>query len=271
MTDLKQQVRDAFDAVELPDHVKEQTLAALDRLAADEAPAAQPPAKARIVRPRWPRVLAACAACLAVALVGVFGTRLYFEETAYIDIDVNPSVELGVNRFDIVVSATALNDDGANVLSSVSVEGKRYEEAVGDITSSAAFNTYIYDDSYIEISVSSDDSRQSEVLRAQSDACLSRLSYEGSCHASSVETRNEAAAVGMGVGRYQAARYLMEIDPTATWEECSTLSMRELRDRIAQSEESSSEEDSRGGKGHGEMGSMREEGGHQGGMHGRQS
>ncbi|WP_181861874.1 anti-sigma-I factor RsgI family protein [Slackia isoflavoniconvertens] len=38
------------------------------------------------------------------------------QPTAYMGIDVNPSIELGVNRFDVVVCAEGLNDDGEAVL-----------------------------------------------------------------------------------------------------------------------------------------------------------
>ena len=38
----------------------------------------------------------------------------------------------------------------------------------------------------------------------------------------------------MGVGRYGAALELMDLDPDVTLEECRSMSMRELRDRIAE-------------------------------------
>lgn len=45
-------------------------------------------------------------------------------------------------------------------------------------------------------------------------------------------TRDAAAAAGLGVGRYQAAQELMSLDPSYTLEECVSMTMRQLRDRI---------------------------------------
>ena len=47
---------------------------------------------------------------LTVTLWG--GTWLYFTPTMEISVDINPSIELGVNRFDRVISVDGYNEDG---------------------------------------------------------------------------------------------------------------------------------------------------------------
>ena len=134
MNDLEQRVREAFDEVSLPPEVRARTLAAIDDLVQPrEASPSKLPAP-RIVK--WRRAAIALAACLALTAVGLIGSRLYFEETAFVGIDVNPSIELGINRFDIVVSAKAYNEDGEALLRDVSVTGKPYDSAVATLTSS---------------------------------------------------------------------------------------------------------------------------------------
>ena len=231
MNDLEQRVREAFDEVSLPPEVRARTLAAIDDLVQPrEASPSKPPAP-RIVK--WRRAAIALAACLVLAAVGLIGSRLYFEETAFVGIDVNPSIELGINRFDIVVSAKAYNEDGEALLRDVSVTGKPYDSAVATLTSSTAFAPYLESDAYIAISVASNDAGQSDTLRTQSDACLRSLSCEGSCHTVDAETRAAASAAGMGAGRYQAALRLLELDGSLTLEDCASMSMHELRSRIA--------------------------------------
>ena len=209
---------------------------------ASSAPRSQPslsappqPAKAR---PKarvhvWRRVAVAMAACFLVAAMGLVGTRLYFQETAYIDIDVNPSLTLGLNRFDIVVSATPLNTDGESLLERVSLTGKPYDKAMTELTQSAAFIPYIKEDAFIGISVTSSDQRQIDKLCAQSDTQLSALPCKGSCSTATTEAREEAHAVGMGSARYQAAEQLVQLDSSLTLEDCASMSMRELRERLA--------------------------------------
>ena len=231
MNDLEQRVREAFDEVSLPPEVRARTLAAIDDLVQPrEASPSKPPAP-RIVK--WRRAAIALAACLVLAAVGLAGSRLYFEETAFVGIDVNPSIELGINRFDIVVSAKAYNEDGEALLRDVSVTGKPYDSAVATLTSSTAFAPYLESDAYIAISVASNDAGQSDTLRTQSDACLRSLPCEGSCHTVDAETRAAASAAGMGAGRYQAALRLLELDGSLTLEDCASMSMHELRSRIA--------------------------------------
>ena len=231
MNDLEQRVREAFDEVSLPPEVRARTLAAIDDLVQPrEASPSKPPAP-RIVK--WRRAAIALAACLVLAAVGLAGSRLYFEETAFVGIDVNPSIELGINRFDIVVSAKAYNEDGEALLRDVSVTGKPYDSAVATLTSSTAFAPYLESDAYIAISVASNDAGQSDTLRTQSDACLRSLPCEGSCHTVDAETRAAASAAGMGAGRYQAALRLLELDGSLTLEDCASMSRHERRSRIA--------------------------------------
>mgnify|MGYP006964182038 CR=1 FL=1 len=57
----------------------------------------------------YKRVLSV-AACLLLLFLG--GRQFYFIPTVKISIDINPSMELGVNRFDRIVSVEGYNDDG---------------------------------------------------------------------------------------------------------------------------------------------------------------
>ena len=268
MTDLDTRVRQAFDNVTVPDDVKRGTLTYIASIAeasgvsAETAPASaaapRKHARARIIPLR--RAAAALAACLALAFAG-FGGFAYAQPTTYVGIDVNPSIELGVNRFGIVVRAEALNGDGESLLDAVSLTGRGYADALSLLTQSDAFSPYAQEDSYVEISVTSDDARQAEAIRQQSDACLSALPCRGSCHAVDEGTREAAVSAGMGVGRYRAALELVELDPGVTLEECASLSMRELRDRIAALSSGDSEGRGSGNGQHGHGGS--------GGQHGK--
>lgn len=272
MSDLDARVRQAFDEVRVPDDVKRRALTYIACVAdtsvcesptelsvpvakLDEAPRRRK--RTRLVSMR--RVVAALAACLALVAIGVGGFA-YAQPTTYVGIDVNPSIELGVNRFGIVVQTEALNADGDILLDAVSLTGRSYAEALKLLTESDAFSPYAQEDSYVEISVTSKDDRQAQVIRQESDDCLNSLPCRGSCHTVDEDTREAASSAGMGVGRYQAALELMELDPNVTLEECRTLTMHELRDRIAAlSPEGSTESHGHGhsGRGRGGQGGMK--------------
>lgn len=237
MNDTDRRVREAFDNVVLPETVRARTLAALEERRAVEEPC-EPSRKTsfspRVVasKPRWSRAITALAACLVFMALCFGGARLYFDETAYVGIDINPSLELRLNRFDIVVSTAAFNEEGQALIDAVPLVGKRYETAVADLTSNASFAPYLNEEAYMEINVVTNNDRQAEELQVQSNACLVSLPCNGESARIDEGTHAAAAASGMGVGRYQAAQQLIALDPSMTLEECAGMSMRELRNRI---------------------------------------
>lgn len=267
MSYLDQRVREAFDEVKVPESVKNQTLACIEAArCAAEAPVPAPvgsssekePSPRSRFRAHGVRRAAALAACFVLAVACLSGYRLYAEPTAYVGIDVNPSLELSVNRFGLVVEARALNEDGRAVLDSVSLENRPYASALEALTESEGFAPYIQETSFVEVSVTSGDNRQAESLRAESDAQLAALPCAGACAVVSEGDRAAAADAGMGVGRYRAALELMEYDPNVTLEACLKMSMRELRDRIEACAHPDGETTSGGkGEGHGPAGGGR--------------
>ena len=54
----------------------------------------------------------------------------YVSPYTYVSLDVNPSIEFSVNRFGRVLSAKAVNGDGAEILQTLKLENKSIEDAV---------------------------------------------------------------------------------------------------------------------------------------------
>ncbi len=262
MTDLDARVRRALDAQHVPDSLRQKTLAAIEEaracqgaegasaapgqpLAADvpatsvgptaaaEATAPSPAVRAAARRRRPARAIAALAACLVLALAGFGLHSVYREPVAFVGIDVNPSIELGINRFDRVVEARPLNDDGRALLEDMALTGLGYQEAIDALTTSAAFAPYADAGSLVEVSVASADTALADRLAAQTDAALEALPCDHACGSVGTEVRDQASAAGMGMARYQAAQELVALDPSLTLDECAAMSMRELRDRIS--------------------------------------
>ena len=132
MTDLEQRIREAYDAQHASEALRGRTLALLEeeRKRRPDAPSVEVHRASLRRRPRV-RVVTAWAACLllALALVGAYG--VYRAPSAFVDIEVNPSLELTVNTFGIVIEAEALNDDGAVVLGAVDMLNRPYGDVIG--------------------------------------------------------------------------------------------------------------------------------------------
>lgn len=74
---------------------------------------------------------AALAACIAVVvLLSSITAWAYCTPYNYVSLDVNPSIEFSVNRFDRVLSAKAVNRDGAEILNGLGLNNKTIDQAV---------------------------------------------------------------------------------------------------------------------------------------------
>ena len=181
------------------------------------------------------RQMAAVMACflLTLALAGFGGYDLYFIPVSSISVDVNPSIELGINRFDRVVTVDTFNDDGYDVMSSLNVRFMDYRDAMDVILNQESEEAYLAEDACIAITVSgAAEGKQREML-AHLHTCAS--SY-GNVHCSSGSHGEalEAHEAGMTLGRYQAFMKLQALDPSVTQEDIEGLTISQIWDKIAE-------------------------------------
>ena len=95
----KEKIKAAFDQIRAEDALKSSTKAYLSEHVYK---------KSRGPSVHFRRFAAAAACSLLVFLAG--GSYLFFTPTAFISVDVNPSLELGINRFDRIVSVIGYNE-----------------------------------------------------------------------------------------------------------------------------------------------------------------
>ena len=203
---MHDKIRAAFDEIHADEDLKAQTRAYLAREAQGR--------RHRHLSGRM-RLVPALACCLLVLLAGWGGYHTYFTPSAIISIDVNPSLELGVNRFDKVVSVDGYNEDGAALADAVDVKYMDYAQALTLILDSDAFAPYTAEDAAVSIAVFGSDEQKSSEMLSQVQACTA--GYRNThCYADNMEV---AAA--------------HELDPSVTPEDIQGMTMREIRDRIA--------------------------------------
>lgn len=247
MTDkLEQRMHEAFDQVHMPAGLAERTLARIEaerqaevagESAADLSPFATTPfavidgkAARRTARThrRMPLV-AALAACLTLVALGIGGVAWAWQPYAYVAIDVNPSIELGINRFDRVASTRAYNEDGERVLAAADVQGETYEQAMTSIEQ--ALQDYLDDSSAIEVTIICDDRHAASQLEDVGTRCLD-ASGAGRVHCShaSEDEHHAATSAGVGVGKYRVWQELADAGVDISADEASGMTMRELLD-----------------------------------------
>lgn len=244
---LQDVVRQAFDAFHAPQEARAAALEAIERHRVKGVQKTEDVAmvhRAPMPRQRRFRVIGtalAAAACVVAVVVGVLGLGMWNSPAAYVGIDVNPSLELSVNRFGTVVGAQALNEDAQAVLDAVDISNVSYQDALSRLLGSEAMAQYLEEGSFVEVNVTTDDENLAASLESASNTCLRDAGCEGACHRADGSLREQAHHAGMGVGKYAAAQRLAELDPQTSIEDCAEMSMSELRDRIRDCEDDGAE------------------------------
>lgn len=177
------------------------------------------------------RMRAVAAACMVLVVVGICtGAYAYMTPTAYVGIDVNPSIELGINRFDYVVSAEGLNDDGRAVLDDISVTGVSYDQAVQVIDEALQEDGYLNNDASVAVTVSCDDEGQCQALETRSQQCFNSAGGGVHCSRASSDEHHAAHDAGLGMGKYRVWQLLQNAGVNISAEEASGMTMSELLD-----------------------------------------
>src|SRR5690554_2889559 len=66
----------------------------------------------------------AIVASITFILICVSAIKLYYTACASIIVSINPSIEITINRWDRIIKAIPLNDDGSKILSEIKINNK---------------------------------------------------------------------------------------------------------------------------------------------------
>lgn len=176
--------------------------------------------------------LAACAVLIALGIGG--GAYVYQTPVAYVGIDINPSIELGVNYFDRVVSAEGDNADGQDILSEINVVGMTYEEALASLNDSLMNKGYLTANAAVAVTVMCDDDSRCSNLEETSQRCFSSAGQGVYCSRATSTEHHEAHESGLGMGKYLAWRSLVDAGVDISADDVAHMTMSELRALAAQ-------------------------------------
>lgn len=189
---------------------------------------------------RWAPL--AAAACLALVLVGGGGGYYYYSANnavaSLVSLDVNPSIQLEVNKNEKVLSATPMNDDGAEILDGMDLKGTQADVAMYAIIGSLLQHGYVDElANSILITVEDDDQARGEKLQqeltAQADAALANAQVNGAVLAQTLQNSEElsqkAQEYGISTGKAALIQAIVEgSNNTKTFEDLVGLSINEL-------------------------------------------
>ena len=190
----------------------------------------------------YKKAAVAVAACMLILCLGSIGCYLYFTPITVISVDVNPSVELGINRFDKVISLEAFNDAGEKITSSVNVTHMNYEDAIEVLLDDTDFAKHAETEGLVYVTVfGKDDEKGKAVTERLAKRTEERNDVQ--CTRGSAKRAEEAHGNGLSMGKYEAYLELKERDPNVTVDDVKGLTMRQIKDRINKTERPSDKDD----------------------------
>lgn len=211
--------KELFDPIQAEEELKDRTRAFLAQKAQ------------RYAREKKRRYYVYAAACACMLLILFGGRWLYFTPTAKISIDINPSIELNVNRFDRVISVDGFNEDGRALSNALDVKHKNYVQAIEAIVNNGSILSLLSGDETMTITVIGSDGQQSAKLLSGVETCAAehRNTY---CYFVQPEEVAAAHETGLSCGKYRAYLELQFLDPDITPETVQDMTMREIWERI---------------------------------------
>ena len=182
------------------------------------------------------KILAAACSVAACAFLSISGYAYYITPVNYISLDINPSVELGVNGFDKVVSAKGINDEGKSLVKEQRVTHMSVEDAIRALIMEAAGQNYIHEDGSTVIAVTAEAEKKRDVEDLQQDCIkginsalgsmnISAIIYKGSVN---LDIRAEAENLNVSPGKLNLIQYLQTLDPGATVDQYRNTSITEI-------------------------------------------
>lgn len=185
-------------------------------------PSAVNPAGSR--SPFMKRAIAAACAFVFVCALSVGAAVYYKTPTSYLSLDINPSVELGVNTFGKVVSATAYNSDGTTILNGQDLMDTDVKSAVHTLVKVASQKGFVAKDGSTVIAVTSETDNSATataLVDAAAQGADSAVKSEGKTATINkenipLEKHEEGKKLDITPGKLNLIRKLQALDPSIT-------------------------------------------------------
>ncbi len=185
------------------------------------------------------------AACLAVMLLG--GGGLFYQQAnavaSVVSLDVNPSIELKVNRSEKVLVCTPLNEDAKAILADMSngadLKGAKLDVAVNAIVGSLVRNGYLNSiSSAIMISVEDKDTARAEKLQRELTSTVDGVLQTSEAKAAvltqtltqDAAREQQARENNISTGKAALVNRVLTINPSLKFDALAKLSVEELKD-----------------------------------------
>ncbi|MCR4655758.1 MAG: hypothetical protein K5770_05955 [Lachnospiraceae bacterium] len=124
------------------------------------------------------RFLPAVAAAAVLLLTAGTGSYAYLKPYGTVSLDVNPSIEYSINRFDRVLNISGVNDDGSDIVASLDVKQLKYRDIETAIDNTIdqidAAGYFMDEENYVVVTANTKAEVHTEELVDKLDKAVSR-------------------------------------------------------------------------------------------------
>jgi len=171
---------------------------------------------------------------LCMAILG--GGYTYNLPVSYLSIDINPSVELGINIFNRVISAEGINIDGQALLQENKLRNMRIEKAAEILVEEAAEQGHVAANgsTVIAFTALSDNEEKAMLLEQITRDQVQLLLHEQGIDAiiytdrSSLKLREQARQLGLSGGKFRLIALLQIMDPGISVEQYRNVKVTDI-------------------------------------------
>ena len=191
---------------------------------------------------KWTSLIAACLAVMLLGGGGVFYQRAN-AVASVVSLDVNPSIELKVNRSEKVLVCTPLNEDAKAILADMSngadLKGAKLDVAVNAIVGSLVRNGYLDSiSSAIMISVEDKDTARAEKLQRELTSTVDGVLQTSEAKAAVLTQtltqdagrEQQARENNISTGKAALVNHVLALNSALKFDALAKLSVEELKD-----------------------------------------
>lgn len=191
---------------------------------------------------KWTALVAACLAVMLLCGGGVFYQQAH-AVASVVSLDVNPSIELKVNRSEKVLACAPLNEDAKAILADMSngadLKGAKLDVAVNAIVGSLVRNGYLDSiSSAIMISVEDKDTARAEKLQRELTSAVDGVLQTSEAKAAvltqtltqDAAREQQARENNISIGKAALVNRVLTINPSLKFDALAKLSVEELKD-----------------------------------------
>jgi len=183
------------------------------------------------------RVASIAAAFILVVSIG-FGAYSYSATYAYINLDINPSIELATNIYDRIISARGINADGEKLLKTGGLKNKKLQDGIEEILEEAVEEGYLKpgSDNAVMLTVSSKDQKKAAQIQKKAEDTISKeltttgVESEVVTEKATLQKHEEANERGISPGKMLLIEKLVEAQPDLSDEDIENFENRPVKD-----------------------------------------